>query len=61
MIIQRKTICHKCECLMTVFAPDKLSDVGMSVISVCDKCKATTPEQLDKPARGIGATKRISL
>lgn len=48
MIIQRKTICHKCGCPMTVFAPDKLSDIGMSVISVCEKCKVTDSAPEDK-------------
>ena len=46
MMITRQIRCRKCGLPCSITYPEKLSDIGKDIISLCDKCRGIEIQQL---------------
>lgn len=47
MMITRKIRCRKCGVPCTITYPEKLSDIGKEIISLCNKCRKIEIRQFE--------------
>lgn len=47
MMITRQIRCRKCGLPCSITYPEKLSDIGKEIISLCDKCRGIEIQQLE--------------